>query len=74
MEQKPSVGRIVHYKENKENAECKAAIITKVNDDSSVVLQIFEPFTIQHIFATADYKGVNPLSALVGEWHWPERI
>ena len=74
MDQKPSVGRIVHFKENREGAECIAAIITKINNDGTVVLTLFEPFKSMNIFATVDYQGKNPLSQLVGEWHWPERI
>ncbi len=74
MEQKPSIGRIVHFKENKEDSECTAAIITKVNNDGTVVLTVFEPFKNAHVFAIVDFEGKNPLSKLVGEWHWPERV
>ena len=76
VQQKPSVGRIVHYRALGSAdgkfpvGECRAAIITQVpNDSSALKLSVFNPTGI-YFNESAEYseeiKG--------GTWHWPERV
>jgi hypothetical protein len=64
MEQKPSVGRIVHLKDGE--VSC-AAIITKVWNDTCVNLAFF-----------TEGGSCSPRSSVVfgtehGQWYWPPR-
>jgi hypothetical protein len=61
----PSVGRIVHSKS--ELNVCLAAMVTAVNDSTSLELTVFVPRA-----TPVPYRSVKQ-GAGVGEWHWPER-
>jgi hypothetical protein len=65
MEQKPSVGRVVHLKDGE--ASC-AAIITKVWSDTCVNLAFF-----------TEGGSCSPRTSVVqgtenGQWAWPVRV
>lgn len=74
MEQKPSIGRVVHYtnlgdRDGKYPPETQAAIITGVNSDGTVALVIF--------YRTGIFNMASvPYSALPnrGHWNWPPKI
>lgn len=75
---KPSVGRIVHFKNNQQ--VCWAAIITAVNDvrDGRCDLSVFVPRTPDSVQPTVQAGGELTYSDVregdhAGEWHWPER-
>lgn len=68
MNQKPSVGRIVHFIAQTPEGQKLAALITEVFSDTCVALAVFPP-------------GGTPLSRSsvilgtgAGQWCWPERI
>lgn len=72
-EQKPSVGRIVHYtnlgdKDGKYPAETQAALITAVHPDNTVSLKIF--------YRTGIFD-MDPVpfsdTPRRGHWNWPPR-
>jgi hypothetical protein len=82
-DQKPSVGRIVHYVSygtpgGEYKSQCRAAIITEFNGESSgedgelVGLCVMNP---EGLFLN---RGVihseHPDAHLGGTWHWPERV
>lgn len=80
MDQKPSVGRIVHfghpvYDKNRQDspvfAEPWAAIITQVNEDDTVHLTMFEPTT-----PTPSVRTRVKFSPLLeaDHWSWPSRV
>lgn len=65
---KPSVGRIVHFWQD---AECVAAVITKVKEPrygGGCNLTTFQPDG-----GTRFEEGI-PEGSDVGTWHWPERV
>jgi len=64
---KPSVGRIVHYMEERgdDDSVCRAAIVT-LAEGQSVDLRVFVPG------GEFEKWGVGE-SDMVGGWHWPER-
>ena len=75
MTQVPSIGRIVHYVSygtpgGEYGKECRAAIVTQVNDDGTVGLAVLNPtgmFFNPSIMADhTENQG--------GTWHWPERV
>jgi hypothetical protein len=81
VEQKPSVGRMVHYVSygtpgGEYTSECRAAIITAVEGTSAtehhgdmVSLCVLNPtgqFFNQHVMQGDANDG--------GTWHWPERV
>lgn len=73
-ENKPSVGRIVHYVSygtpgGEYKPEHRAAIITGVIDDNNVQLCVLNPSGI--FFHDCTYDGNTKTG---GTWHWPERI
>jgi phage terminase large subunit-like protein len=69
MEQKPSVGRIVHYQSYNENGECAyAAIITQVNADETVDITTFGPSSI-YIHHGVKFSPEPKAS----HWNWPPR-
>lgn len=84
-EQKPSVGRIVHYMSHGSadgvfESMCHAAIVTDVPADASdspVALAVF--YTDGILFAQeVTYDARGPVdedgTPLGGTWHWPERV
>ena len=80
-EQKPTVGRIVHYVDEFFGNKCLAAIITQVDPDGAVSLSIWNPTGGSQYAETApDHSEPNDTditvrdwSALNHKWHWPER-
>lgn len=74
MDQKPSVGRVVHYisygtPNGEFKPEHRAAIITAVHDDNdmTVDLCVLNPTGIYF------NQGVN-FGDREGQWHWCERV
>ncbi len=68
-EQKPSVGRIVHYYENCQGElEERAAIVVRVHNLTCVNLTVFdgEGYGRAEISVC---QGMGP-----GEWNWPPRV
>jgi hypothetical protein len=68
----PSVGRTVHYVSygtpgGEYASECRAAIITAVDDDGSVDLCVLNPSGL--FFNLGCQRGDSG-----GTWHWPERV
>lgn len=79
-EQKPSIGRIVHY-QDPETGTTIAAMITAVHD-GGVNLTTFAPGKMTGYIAVGPRAaGVNPPAAVVafaktptpGCWNWPPR-
>ena len=73
MEQKPSIGRIMHYvsygtPKGEYKSRCVAAIITDV-ENNKVRLKIFNPDGDFNSPWLEESKDNMP-----GSWHWPERI
>ncbi|GGN39543.1 hypothetical protein FHR83_006696 [Actinoplanes campanulatus] len=68
MEQKPSIGRIVHYVQYEGN-KCRAAIITDVEDDGTVGLYVMTPDRGAHSQNECPYDDGHTY----GTWHWPTR-
>ena len=76
MEQKPSIGRIVHYQahgspDGTHKSEPRAAIITAVENDTNVSLFVANPsgcfFNQGCLFDGSETpKG--------GTWRWPPRV
>lgn len=74
--QKPSVGRIVHYMsygtpKGEYTPMCRAAVITRVpgDADESIDLCVLNPeglFFNRNVSYSDDHEG--------GTWHWPERV
>lgn len=73
MEQKPSIGRVVHYVSygtpgGEYKSQCRAAIITDVAEQS-VSLCVLNPsgmfFNLVNGYSE-EHRG--------GTWHWPERV
>lgn len=62
MDQKPSVGRIVHFRSTVDGA-CLAAIVCGVLEDGYVNLAGF----------TRDGAPLSLPAVAPDEWHWPER-
>jgi len=80
MDQKPSVGRIVHYRALGSAdgkfpvGECRAAVITAVlfgenNQPGDVSLCVLNP-TGMYFNAVVNYSETEK----GGTWHWPERV
>jgi len=80
---KPSVGRIVHYVSygtpgGEYKSECRAAVITEVDDDRVVGLCVLNP-TGQFFNRAVIQAEFPPPDKIVaghrgGTWHWPERV
>lgn len=69
VQQKPTVGRIVHY-QAKEGQEPHAAIITRVHSDTCVNLVVFDLGTQASCVETSICLG-SP--GQVDTWSWPPR-
>ena len=72
-EQKPSVGRVVHYVPRDadpphNNAEVLPAIITRVWSDTCVNLRVLND-EIYDFWVTSATQGAGPR-----EWTWPPRV
>jgi len=74
-DQKPSVGRIVHYvsygtPKGEFTSQCRAAIVAGVNEDGTLDLAILNP--------TGMFFNQSVMGDLTenqgGTWHWPERV
>jgi hypothetical protein len=76
MNQRPTIGRIVHYVVDRDLGEHRPAIVTHVWDDTLCNLQVFTDgqndqselgmFWQSSVENDEDYKET-------GTWHWPER-
>lgn len=71
---KPSIGRIVHYKNtenekifHQEGTEFVAAIITRVHSDTTVNLALFRDTWI-------DFKRSVVQGSGQAQWDWPTRV
>lgn len=68
MEQKPSIGRIVHFVNG--SGEHNAAIVVDVYDGGVVHLNVFRRFGGSGFVTCVIYSSeMKPCT-----WHWPERI
>lgn len=89
MEQKPSVGRVVHYRSygtpgGEYLPECRAAIVTEVTGMNAagvwtVGLAVLNPsgmFFNQGCAheEPASHDAGNGETVSGGTWHWPERV
>ncbi len=85
MDQKPSVGRIVHYRALGSAdgkfpvGECRAAIITSVSDwgnqnQGFVSLAILNPTGMYFNSSCGYMEDKEGESVVGGTWHWPERV
>lgn len=74
--QKPSIGRVVHYVNDK--GEHQPAIIGAVHSDTCVSLTVFPPFEDCYKASSRLYQeGKDPdgkLDHQNNSWHWPERV
>ena len=80
MEQKPSIGRVVHYvsygtPKGEYSSRCVAAIITDVKDDEDgeVVVRL-KIFNTDGEFNSPWLKEKEVDKKEGGSWHWPERV
>lgn len=69
---KPTIGRVVHYQrhgspDGTHKSEPSPAIITKVNEDGTVSLAVFNP-TGMYFQAVAKQAIADPIP---GCWNWP---
>jgi hypothetical protein len=74
VDQKPSIGRIVHYQtkgtaDGSIPSEVTAAMITKIHEGGTVDLCVF--YSNGHSFKTGLPFSLEPLS---GAWNWPPRV
>jgi hypothetical protein len=80
MEQKPSVGRIVHYVSHGTpplsdgtqayESTCRAAVVTEAGENDIVGLAVFNPEGM--FFNRGVHHQENEQAG--GSWHWPERV
>lgn len=73
MEQKPSVGRVVHYKPfdtdpPRNNAEVLPAVIVRVWSDTCVNLRVLND-QVYDFWRTSSTFGND-----AGQWNWPPRV
>lgn len=84
-DQKPSVGRIVHYVSygtpgGEYKSECRAAIVTEVTEhpdaDGTVGLCVMNPtgLFLNRDVEHAEDKAAGAEQHPGGTWHWPERV
>ena len=77
MDQKPSIGRIVHYvlpSPAKYAGEHRPAIITRVWSDTCVNLHVFEDFDDGELESLPTSVTFEALGKAERSWHWPERV
>lgn len=72
MEQKPSIGRIVHFKDDR--GETNAAIITKVWSDQIVDLAIFQSRIKPENVVNYDAFSSCPFGEGNNQWNWPPKV
>lgn len=77
MDQKPSVGRIVHYVSygtpgGEYTSECRAAIVTEVHGDSEDEVGLFVVNPMGGFFNRNILR--DDTGEAGGTWHWPERV
>jgi hypothetical protein len=67
-EQKPSIGRLVHFQPTTEGAKAPA-IITAVHSDTCVNLRVFsdDDHPIERVTSVVQGTGAR-------SWSWPERV
>lgn len=65
----PTVGRIVHYQTHDEQP--KAALIVRVNDDSTVNVRIFSAYTVEGDCVVEGVAFSDEPKLL--HWSWPPR-
>jgi hypothetical protein len=73
-DQKPSVGRVVHYTATDFPYKLQAAIITDVHGNGTVFLHVFGAgytYTIHSAGYTTHAAGTQDAS---GSWTWPARV
>lgn len=78
MEQKPSIGRVVHYtnlgdRDGKYPPQVQAALITGVNDDGTVSLHVFYKTGQFDMPAAAFTDAPAGSEGARGKWGWPAR-
>ena len=68
QQQQPSVGRVVHYREQ-DGGDCLAAIVSAVSDDGGFI-------NIGYLSVMGGSRQAQNISwgEEAGEWHWPERV
>lgn len=69
MEQKPSVGRVVHFHEE---GGPYPALITAVNEDGSVELATFGKNSLY--FQHGVHELPAPNAPMKGVWTWPPKV
>lgn len=74
MDQKPSIGRIVHYQAHgspngEHKSEPRAAVITQVHTDTSVGLCVLNPTGLYFQASVSFDADAGP-----GTWRWPARV
>lgn len=72
--QKPSIGRIVHYQAHgspngQHKSEPRPAIISRVADDTTVDLTVFNPTGLFFNVGCKFDADAGP-----GTWRWPPRV
>jgi len=72
-EQKPSVGRVVHYVSH---GICTAATVTEVAEGSDTLVGLFVVAPGAAHFLPLDQGGAfaDFTEHKSGTWHWPERV
>ena len=68
MDQKPSIGRIVHFGE-----ACDAALVVHVWSEETVNLAVFDHNGTGSASRTS-VQRVEGESPEPSRWHWPERV
>ncbi len=77
MNEKPSVGRIVHYQSygtpgGEFRPECRAAIVAAVHDHDECDLVVLNPTGL--FFNRCQRSVAAEGSHAGGTWHWPEMV
>lgn len=70
MNPKPSVGCVVHYRDEVYSDDCIAAIITKVwTEDKAELVSL----CVLYLHGTKVIHDIHK-GTTNGSWHWPERV